>query len=299
MDIQQELERSIGHGPALPTPDQRLRAGRAALRRRRITVGAGAMAVLVAVAAPFALNGSGATQGSDLPPAAPPTSSVEPSPDRTLRADPERRFDVAMGEVAYVDFATSTLMIHPDAVVVERIDGLYPGKGTQSVALDLKLDGKRYWVELEWDEGGGGGTYGGPQDDFYDDFADFVAKATSGGGMTSGPPPSGQSGGDSMPVPGKVEGLTMTPEGFEAGGDTRIFEQRLDPNLPNDFATDEMRTAAAYVQMAGVRQLVLFRDEIGGGTGQLFAVHSDGHGDALDELIAWARERYESGEGLL
>jgi hypothetical protein len=50
--------------------------------------------------------------------------------------------------------------------------------------------------------------------------------------------------------------------------------------------------------MAGVRQLVLFRDQIGGGTGELIAVHAAGHGDSLDELLDWARGQYASEEGV-
>lgn len=300
MDIQQELERALGHGPTLPAPEERLAAGRAALRRRRVTVAAGTVVVFVAIAAPFAVSGSGATQGSDVPPAAPPptSSAPEPAPDRTSRADPKPRFDASMGEVAYPDVRTGELMIHPDAIVLQRIDDLYPGKATESVALDLRLDGKRHWVALEWDEGGSMGTFGGPDDPFYASFDDFVAKATSGGGMTSGPPPRDQGSGDDLPVPGEVVGLTVDESGFVASGDTRIFEQDGAPDLPESVSPSGSRVLVAYVHMAGVRQFVLFRDPPDG-DGEIIAVHSEGHGDSLTELLAWVRERYASGEGLL
>ena len=66
MDLQQELERGIGHGPELPTPQQRLIAGRAALRRRRRTFGAAATAALVAIAAPVAVMVGGDAQAPDV-----------------------------------------------------------------------------------------------------------------------------------------------------------------------------------------------------------------------------------------
>ncbi len=80
MNLQQELDRAIGHGPALPTPEERLAAGRAALRRRRAAVGAGVVAVLVAVAAPFALgvgDDARSPEMTDSPAATPTLGAVD------------------------------------------------------------------------------------------------------------------------------------------------------------------------------------------------------------------------------
>jgi len=298
MDLQQELERGIGHGPALPAPQERLVAGRAALRRRRVTVGAGAAAVVMAVMAPLALAGTGAPGGTGLRPAGqPPSAAATPEPfrDEKPRGESTAEPEWPRGETmaAIVDSVTGTLLIHPDARVLERRDDLYPGKDTESVALDLMLHGERQWVLLEWDERGEASVYGSPEDDLHRDFDDFVAQATSGGGMTGGPARGGGSGDDNMPVPGEVSGLTVEGERFATDGTVRILDQQPSPDLPENFASPDVDTAAAYVEQTGVRYLVLSRP------GQLIVVESAGHGDSLAALLDWARERYEAEVGLL
>ncbi len=298
MDLHDELEDAIGHGPALPPPVERLASGRRALRRRRAVVAAGAAAAVAAVVLPVAaLAGGTPTSGGEPAPAAPPaTASATPTPSVAPRLDiePKAQFERSLRQVAYADLTTGELMIDPRAEVLHRIDDLYPGKDTQSVALDLLLRGEREWVVLEWDEGGSSGTLGGPDDDFYTGWDDFLAKATSGGGMTDGPPPRNRGGGgDDQPVPGEVTGLRVKSETFSSDGSTTILEQRPSPDLPETFAMPGEATAAAYVEQDGERYLVLSRPD------QLIAVESAGHGDSLDALLAWARERYESGEGLL
>ena len=168
MDIQQQLERDIGHGPALPTPQQRLAAGRAALRRRRVTVAAGAAAVLVVIATPFALGAAGDTQS--------PALTAPPSPSATSEADPED-----WRGTGGVQVQAGTLRISPDAVVHERRDGVVPGYPS-SAALDLTFQGERTW-RVTRPVGGGSwmsitSTPGEEESGLYRDFDDFVAKAT-------------------------------------------------------------------------------------------------------------------------
>ena len=95
MDIQQELERSIGHGPTLPTPEQRLAAGRWALRRRRITVGGAAAVVAALMVTPLAIAAGGGDHASDPGPAGPApvtTSAPEPEPtDEATEQEPRWR----------------------------------------------------------------------------------------------------------------------------------------------------------------------------------------------------------------
>jgi hypothetical protein len=307
MDLREELDRAIGHGPGLPPPAQRLVAGRAALRRRRIAMAAGTAVAVVAVVVPAAvLTGGTPTSGRDLAPVAPPgsTGPVDPSPapevlaERMGEAVTEHQWQ-GSGVVAEVDIFTGDLVIRPGAVVTERVDDLYPGKASESVALDVRWRGERHWVALEWEESGAStGTYGSPGDGFYTDFDDFVAKATSGGGLTHGQ--RGRRGGapgeDRSLEPVTLPWLTVTGQRFDAGGGAgRIVEQRADIGFPENFAPPGSPTAAALLEEDGRRYLALFR----GPESELVVVDAAGHGATLDALLAWARQRYESGEGLL
>ena len=78
------------------------------------------------------------------------------------------------------------LEIRPGAVVHERRDDVYPGKDTQSVALDLTFQGKRWWVLLEWDDGGSSSVQSVPGE-LSDSFEEFIADNTAGGGMFTEP----------------------------------------------------------------------------------------------------------------
>ncbi len=167
MNLQQKLDRAIGHGPALPTPEQRLAAGRAALRRRRASVGAGVAAVLVAVAAPFALGlgGDARSPGVTDSPSTTPTGAIA----EAWIEDGGFRFDLG-----------GTLEFSPDAVVHERRDDVVSG-APLSVALDMTFDGERTWHLVRRKSSGNWvDIVSGPgqEADLYRNFDDFVAKAT-------------------------------------------------------------------------------------------------------------------------
>ncbi len=197
MDLRDELEHAIGHGPALPLPEERLRAGRAALRRRRLAVGVGALAVASALVAPFAASGgigsqgvdpaspgSGPTAPSDVPPNL-EAGRLTPDPDRpayTAQTYPWRR-----DTVAAIDFGGTEPLIRPGATVLQRRDDLFPGSDSHSTALVIRFEGQRYWVAMDWTEAGG--TIG--QDEAgatFDAFDEFVADFVTGGPTTQGPP---------------------------------------------------------------------------------------------------------------
>jgi hypothetical protein len=197
MDLRDELEQAIGHGPALPPPEVRLRAGQAALRRRRLAVGAGVLAVASALVAPFAASGGIGSRGVDPAspisrPTAPPdvplnleADGVTPEPDRrryTAHTYPWRR-----DTVAAIDFGGDEPLIRPGANVIDRRDDLFPGSDSHSVALVIRFEGQRYWVAMDWTEGGG--TIG--QDvagEVFDSFDEFVSDFVTGGPTTQGPP---------------------------------------------------------------------------------------------------------------
>ena len=102
---------------------------------------------------------------------------------------------------------------------------------------------------------------------------------------------------DGWPTPGHVDGLRVEGERFVSDGTASVLEQQPSPDLPRNFAPAGAPTAAAYVEQDGVRYLVLYRNAHG--DEQLIAVESAGHGDSLDALLAWARQRYEDEVGLL
>lgn len=295
MNLREELDRSIGPGPPLPAAEERLRAGRVALRRRRLVVGAAGAAVLIVTITPLALSGGPTTGAAEPAPVGPP------APQQTVAAPPMtvERWPSWVKESAYIDVRTGALHIRPDARVVERRDDLYPTEETFSVALDLVVDGEHEWLVLESGDSGGMGVFGGPGDSLYDDFDDFVAKATAGGGSRSGPGRRGKGqggdgqGAEDFPTPGEVTGLTVEGERFSSDGTVTILAQQPSPDLPDSFAPAGDATAAAYVEQDGVRSLVLSRP------GPLIVVESAGHGDSLAALVDWARGRYQSREGLL
>lgn len=171
MDIQHELEQAVGHGPTLPTPQQRLVAGQVALRRRRMGLGAGAVAVLVATAAPFTVATNGTERGTDLAPTAP---SVTPSPTKDGVVIFRERIRLARFE------ADGSVWIHPGTVVHERRADVVPG-ASQSVALDATYRGRRSWLLFSQVDGtSANGIYSGPGDDtdLYATFDEFVAEGS-------------------------------------------------------------------------------------------------------------------------
>lgn len=188
IDWREELDSSFGAGPERPASDY-LVPGRAALRRRRTAMGATALATVLVVGgigwaiAPGDDDVRGSTIASDAPSPSPsPTASPTPTGQGAGSALPWRKSDGP----ARVNPGTG-LEIREGAIVHQRLDDLYPGKGSTSVALDLSFEGGRWWMVLEWDEGGSAGTSGRPGE-MYDSFDAFVAAETSDGGMFSPEP---------------------------------------------------------------------------------------------------------------
>ena len=195
MDLTRELEQSIPSGPLPPPPAERLVAGRSALRRRRASGAVRAAAAVVAlVVSVAALSDRTADRGGELTPVAPAPSAPDRPGGEGTRSEPMRSSEWPGGDedLAWVDFDTGELRIHPDAVVHERRDGLFPRKRTESVALDLSVGDQRQWVVLEWDERGGATEYADPADGSYETFDDFVAKVVRTGGVQLTPPVNGR-----------------------------------------------------------------------------------------------------------
>nr|CAA9330766.1 MAG: hypothetical protein AVDCRST_MAG46-1415 [uncultured Nocardioidaceae bacterium] len=194
MDLARELEQSIPPGPPPPPPAERLVAGRRALRRRRASVAVGAVAAVVALAVPVAALDRTADRGTGPTPVAPAPSATDRPGGEDPRSEPTRSPEWPGGkeDLAWVDFDTGELRIHPDAVVHKRRDGLFPRKRTESVALDLSVDDQRQWVVLEWDERGGAVDVTDPTDGSYGTFDDFVDEVVRTSGVQHGPTVNGR-----------------------------------------------------------------------------------------------------------
>ena len=305
MDLAQELDRAIPAGPPLPPPETRAARGRTALRRRRAAVAVATVGAVAAIAVPIAVAAGGpATRGHDpAPPVSRPTMS-EPSrsadrqPPRRER-DPAASYPWRKGEVVAASPGDG-LLLRPGTAVLHRQGPLYPDKATESVAVRVRFEGLEYWAACEWDAGGSTCQAGSPRDTFYSGWADFVAQATSGGGMTNGPVGSpGKAGGAARADPVVPADLPWLSSDLAAGeirsvSPGRVLDQETGVPMPRSFAPPGTPTAAALVAEGDTRYLALFRGEE-----ELVVVEATGHGDTLEELLAWARQRYRSGEGLL
>lgn len=146
MDIQDEIDRSFGTGPE-PGPVQALVAdGRRALRRRRATTGAAALAiVLVAGGTAWAAAGPGAHTRGAGPSVA---SSGSPGPG-------EEETPVSRRHLATFD-KDGSLVLEDGVTIVRRVDNpMDLALPSRSVGLVLDDHGKKVWMLLQADPGGG------------------------------------------------------------------------------------------------------------------------------------------------
>lgn len=186
IDWARELDASFGSGDDVAVGHY-VAVGHRAVRRRRATLAAAGVAAAIVVGTTWVLAPGGAPRSDDAPVATEPsaTSSPTSSPTSTapepVAALPWRRSDPPARS------GPDGLEIRPGAVVHERRDDLFPGKDTESVALDVSYEGKRWWMTLEWDDSSGGMSSSRPEDGLFDSFDAFVRAEVAGGGMTSRP----------------------------------------------------------------------------------------------------------------
>lgn len=221
IDWQRELDLSFGTGHDVAVGHY-VAVGHHAVRRRRTAVAAAGAVAAIVVGTAWALapgdaprsdRAPVATEPSVTPSATPRDTSAERAPSVSWRkGDPPAQA------------LPGGLVIRPGAVVHERRDALYPGKDTESAALDISYEGSRWWLVLEWDKGGSTMSSLRPEDGLFDSFDAFVRAEVANGGMTSGP----------ADGPGMAGGL-VTWHGDEldpAPGVTVV--RRLDDPVPGD-----------------------------------------------------------------
>lgn len=202
IDWQRELDASFGSGDDVPVGHY-VAVGHHAVRRRRTrTAVAGLAAAAVVVGTTWALAPGGSPRSDDAP------LATEPTSDATTTAEQSRAWPEGDPPARY---GGAGVEIRDGAVVHERRDDLYPGKDTDSVALDVSYRGERYWIAIEWGDGSGASQSVQPQDGLFEDFDAFVRDLVQGGGMIVARPDDGPTrseelvtwhGGELDPAPG-------------------------------------------------------------------------------------------------
>ncbi|MDR7251968.1 hypothetical protein J2X46_000944 [Nocardioides sp. BE266] len=224
IDWARELEQSFGTGDDVPVGHY-VAVGHQAVRRRRATVAAAGVAAAIVVGTTWALAPGGAPRSDDAPVATEPNPTASPTSSPTSAApEPVATFPWRKNDPP-ARATPDGLEIRPGAVVHERRDDLYPGKDTESAALDISYKGGRWWLVLEWDGGGSSMSSLRPEDGLFDTFDAFVRAEVANGGMTSGP---------ADDDPGMADGLVTWRGGkLETAPRVTVVRQVPDP-VPGD-----------------------------------------------------------------
>lgn len=312
-DIKDEIDRSFGSGP-----DHRagvvdaLADGRRALLRRRLTVGAGALATVAVIGGTtWAATGTGEGRADDTPvasnpghpsraaaPSTPPSASPSTPPSQAGRTPTTAEIHHALDDLNLVMYSeTGKVVIDPRATVVDRIDNPFDLKPpSRSVGVAVKFRGAVYWFAQSTPGDGsssGAMTWSGSQKST---FAQWVV---------------GQSGtADDHSYVGDpaLPGITYI-DLVEFSGDTEklrpvegatILEQRPHVSVGDSFAGPNDHTAVAEVKAANGDVYYVLARSLDGKSGQYIAVPKAKGGATIDGFLEMARTRYaEGGGGLL
>ncbi|QNN54020.1 hypothetical protein [Nocardioides mesophilus] len=284
--LQEELDRSFGDGPSLPSVDTHVAAGRRALRRRRVASGVAGLAAAGVLAtgwyavAPSTETGSAQVAGGTSPatPSASASASEAADPTTGPTAAPWPRGEL----VRYVD---GELEVRPGVTVHERIRNPYGFEPPQrSDALDLTWKGHRQWVMIEKRAGRGGDSWSASTPSAgWASFADYVADQV------------GVNGGSGWPETFELDGQGRVV----ATAGTRVFNRTDDPQLGPAFASPGAKTGAAVVSVAGDEASYFVVWRVVDGTLDVITTNPDDVvGATFEELLSGARAKYASGEGL-
>lgn len=223
VDWHELIDRSFGDGPAHRPVEQRLAAGRRALRRRRIVVGAAAVALTVAA-------GSVAMAAQPSDPRS--VSPVVEQPD--IRPDPP---------IDLVAWTGSEWQVAPEWTVDQRIPNPMGYElPKRSVALEIH-NGSVHRFVLATADPSGSTVHSTlvPDGTLLEDWL-VAAKQDLGGRWQ--PDPVSFGAGETLVA---ADGVT-------------ILDQVPHPNLPANFASDGERTAAAQIDDHGQKTFVLVRE---------------------------------------
>jgi hypothetical protein len=272
--LQQVIERSFGEGPEHRPIEDRVAAGRKAVRRRRAAAAAAGVAVVAVLGTTYAVAGPEAsTRSGDV--------AGNPSP----RQDELTQRILMPGQLAA--FVDGQIVLRDGVSVLHEVeDPLGTDGGIDSVALALEYRSRETWQLLTYHsgEGVGGGsiTSQDPAKTTFS-FEEWVANETA----TELRGPAGnlvefKNGGTLGPLPG-----------------TEILDQRPGIDLGPTFARPDDPTAVAEVRFAGDLWFVVAR-RLAHSQPEFIATRAaDAEGAAtIDEFLTFARQKYAGGEGL-
>lgn len=192
MDLQLELERSIGDGPALQVPSAHLARGQRALRRRRVTAATGALSFLLVAGAGYAALADGGRARDDTGVAngedAPIDEFLDEVPYGLVnRCDGDPIVDCLPMPVDFTDDGGLRRLPGTRVIALAR-DPALRGNVTRSAGLEVIYEGERLWVSLQW-EPGGSSDQREPAGNAGLTFEQWLALPGTFGGVYDGAPP--------------------------------------------------------------------------------------------------------------
>ena len=274
--LDEQIERCFGTGPEHRPVEHRIAAGRRALRRHRATQALTAVGMVAVLGTTYALTLPGRDHDATGQLAVSPTPGP-PSTTATAGSQPWKRNLLAR----YAD--DGELEIRPGVVVHERIENPYGlAPPDRSDALDVTWRGRRVWtmVELQDDDLAYGTSV---PSNGWASFADYVADQVDANGGA----------GDGWPT-----NLTLTDGGrVVAAPGVEILQRTDDPRLGDSFSPAGTPTGAVLARVGEVSYFEVWR-VVDGELDEIFVAPRVVEGATFEELLAYARARYASGEGL-
>jgi hypothetical protein len=275
-DLQEQIDRSFGDGPAYADDGRLLAEGHRALRRRRGLTVAAAVAVAVVAGTTWAsLGQSSPKTGQD--PASPPSSSATPQPGVEYR--PAGDEALAGAEAAIT--SDGTVLVREGLEVLQVIENPLEVKPPRhSAALALQGAEGEVWALVDSRPDGSGASTEAARQSF-PDLESWVADQVA---MQRGEPTLALvafgPGGDLVPEPG-----------------VQILRQRASVDMGPTFAGPDDPTAVAEVRWQGERWYVLARD-LPHGPPEYFPTAASVSRPTLEGFLDLARASYDAGTGL-
>lgn len=278
--LQEEIDRSFGNDPAHRPVEERLTAGRRAVRHRWAAQTVAGLAAVGLLGGVWTVAGPDSQQRGDERLLAVETSSLEPKEDAPPRSPADD------GQLA--SLGPDGLVLGDDVTVVRRVENPMgyelPDK---SLGLVVDHDGSRIWMLLTFNEAhgpsaGSSSTY----DDAGRTYPTFDLWLTETVAMHQGEP--------ALTLVAFGDGKTLVPEdGVE------LLDQRPSPQLPDNFAGPGDRTAVAMVRWRGEPWFVLAR-QLPESPPEYLPTAASVVGDpaTIDGFLEVARKRYAQGVGL-
>lgn len=278
MSIAEELDRAIGHGPGHRPIEERIAAGRRAVRRRRAVGAVASLAVVAALGGTaWALaDGGSRTSGEVNPPIA---TEAPPSPSKT--APPAK---VPWEDDTPIRYLHGELQIRPGVVVHQHIENPYGYQPPQlSDALDLTYQGQRQWVLADKDKNGYGYTSSVPSNGWANFEAWVADQVDAAAGSEDGWP----------------ETVRLTDRGqIVAAPGSEVLQRTDDPRLGGSFAPPGTPTGAAVVRAGDGQSYFVVWRVIDGTLDVITTPPRDVVGATFAEMLTMARNAYAGGEGL-